>query len=384
MRPLHFTFVSGNRAWGGSEELWSATAAVLARDGHRVTIFKSRIDDDEPRIVTLRELGVRLHDLARFPMMPRRFFSALAKASWTSSFAHEGLRLRAGLAGTRPDLILISQGGNHDGIVLGEICRRMNLPYALLAQKASDLYWPPDGRRVYVQRIYAAARATYFVSEHNLRLTEEQIAMKLPHASVVRNPFLVPYNRREDWPSDCDGLRLACVGRLYPMEKGQDLLLRVLARDRWRDRPLHVTFFGSGLQREGLEQMARHLELRSVTFGGFARDVAAIWSDHHALVLPSRCEGLPLALVEAMLSGRVAIVTDVGGSAEVLQDGVTGFVARAATEDDLDEAMERAWQRRNEWRAIAAAAAEAIRELVPPSPERVFARTLEALMEGEG
>jgi glycosyltransferase involved in cell wall biosynthesis len=378
-RPLRITFISGNRVWGGSEELWSASAEVLARAGHRVIVFKSRVDLEEPRLRALAALSVRIHDLARFPLMPRQLFSVMSIASWASTFAHEALRLRAGLAGTRPDLIVISQGGNHDGFLLAEVCRRMALPYVLLSQKATDLYWPPDSRRAAVQRVYAAAQACYFVSEHNRRTTEEQLGFALSNTAVVRNPFLVPWRRRDDWPSEDDGLKLACIGRLYPMEKGQDLLLRVLARDRWRERALSVAFYGSGMQRKGLEEMARHLALSNVTFAGFVRDVNAIWDEHHTLVLPSRCEGLPLVLIEAMLSSRVSIVTNVGGSAEVIDDGVTGFLAHAATEDAVDEAMERAWQRRHEWRAIGDAAATRIRTLVPEDPAAAFAATIEDL-----
>ncbi|HEX2834761.1 MAG TPA: glycosyltransferase family 4 protein [Thermoanaerobaculia bacterium] len=374
-RSLRITFVSGNRVWGGSEELWSDAAAVLAREGHQLTVFKSRVamQMDEPRLQTLAGLGVPIHDLARFPMMPDRLFAALIVASNASTYAHEMARLRVGLAGTRPDLVVLSQGGNHDGFLLAEVCRRMSLPYVLLSQKASDLYWPADSRRARVQQVYAAARACYFVSEHNRRTTEEQLGFRLANAAVVRNPFLVSWKRREDWPSMERGVRIACIGRLYPMEKGQDLLLRVLARERWRERPLHVTFYGTGLQSSGLEEMARFLELRNVTFAGFVRDVDAIWSEHHALVLPSRCEGLPLVLVEAMLSGRVPIVTDVGGSGEVVTDDGTGFLAQGPSENSLDEAMERAWQRREEWRAIGEAAATHIRTLVPEDPAAVFA-----------
>ena len=122
----------------------------------------------------------------------------------------------------------------------------------------------------------------------------------------------------------------------------------------WRDRPLSVTFYGDGLQRASLERMARNLGLTSVTFAGFVRDVSAIWSAHHGLILPSRCEGLPITLVEAMLSGRVPIVTDVGGNAEVVEDGATGYLADAPTEDALDDAMERAWNERHRWRSSAA------------------------------
>ena len=374
--PLRFAFISSNAAWGGSEELWSAAAADLAAGGHAVTVFKEGIDEAEPRIRRLRELSCKLHDLERGPLVPRRLQSLIRFLSFPIGYGLILARLRIALAfSRRPDLVVLSQGGNHDGLFLAEVCRRMKLPYVLIMQKASDLYWATDSRRERLRDIYAGALACFFVSEHNLQLTEEQLGMKLPQASVVRNPFLVPWQQRDDWPGEQDGLRLACIGRLYPMEKGQDLLLRVLARDKWRQRPLSVTFFGTGHQRAGLEGMARHAGLTSVTFAGFVRDIAAIWNDHHGLILPSRCEGLPLVLVEAMLSGRVPIVTGLAGS-EVVDDGETGFLAAAPTEDSLDEALERAWNRRHEWRSIGAGAATRIRTLVPPDPAAVMAASL--------
>ena len=89
---------------------------------------------------------------------------------------------------------------------------------------------------------------------------------------------------------------------------------------------------------------------------------------------------MPIVLVEAMLSGRVPIVTDVGGNAEVVDDGATGYIAAAATEDALDDAMERAWNERHRWREIGAAAAAQIRTLIPREPERCFAKRLAALV----
>jgi len=374
---VNVVFVSGNRNWGGSEELWSAAAAVLAADGHGVTVFKSGVDDSEPRIRRLRALSIRIRDLARFPLMPRRAFALLRSLSSAAAYGHEVVRLSLGLAlARRPDLVVVSQGGNHDGVFLAEVCRRLRLPYAIVSHKASELYWPPDWQLKTIAAVYRAARACFFVSEHNRRLTEEQLGFALPRAAVVRNPFLVPWEPRADWPDDRHGPRLACIGRLHPKEKGQDLLLRVLARPHWRDRPLSVTFYGDGLQRASLERMARNLGLANVTFAGFVRDVAAIWNDHHGLILPSRCEGLPITLVEAMLSGRVPIVTDVGGSAEIVDDGVTGYVAAAPAEDALDDAMSRAWDERHRWREIGAAAAARIRTLVPREPERCFAKRL--------
>jgi glycosyltransferase involved in cell wall biosynthesis len=374
---MNIVFISGNRAWGGSEELWSATAAVLASDGHGVTVYKSGVDDSEPRIQRLRALSSRIRDLARFPLMPSQLFRIIRSLSSGAAYAHEILRLLIGLVfSRRPDLVIVSQGGNHDGYPLAEVCRRLRLPYAIVSHKASELYWPADWQQQTIAAVYRSARACFFVAEHNHRLTEEQLGFSPPNAAVVRNPFLVPWEPRTDWPDDRHEWRLACIGRLHPKEKGQDILLRVLARPRWRDRPLSVTFYGDGLQRASLERMARNLGLTNVTFAGFVHDVPAIWSGHHGLILPSRCEGLPIVLVEAMLSGRVPIVTDAGGNAEVVDDGVTGYIAAAPTEDALDHAMERAWNERLRWREIGAAAAARIRTLVPRQPERCFAKRL--------
>lgn len=376
--PLRFTFISSNAAWGGSEELWSAAAADLAAAGHRVTVYKSGIDETEPRIERLRLLGATLRDLTGGALFPRRLGTLLTFLSFPLSYGLQLARLHLGLLRSRrPDLIVLSQGGNADGLFLAEACHRLKLPYVLIMQKADDLYWPTDKRRKRLRVVYQAARACYFVSHHNRRLTEEQLGLKLPRTEIVRNPFLVPWEPRSDWPEqEGDALRLACIGRLYPMEKGQDLLLRVLARDHWRARPLTVTFYGSGEQRAGLEGMAQQLGLASVTFAGFIRDVASIWDTHHALILPSRCEGLPLVLVEAMLSARVPIVTNVAGNGEVVTDDVTGFLAAAPTEDAVDEALQRAWTRRHEWRAIGQTAATHIRTLIPPDPAALLAATL--------
>jgi glycosyltransferase involved in cell wall biosynthesis len=381
---MRFVFVSSNVTWGGSEDLWSEAAAKLARAGHRVIAYKNKFNPGEGAEPDLRRSGVRLIEIARFPFLPRALYYLLVALNYRVNFAFQAFRFYCSLLlRRRPDLVVLSQGGNHDGFVFAQVCLRLNLPFVMISQKATDLYWPVDSRREYIRAAVRGARHQFFVSQHNLRLTEEQLGMKLARASVIRNPFKVNWKVRPVWPGTDLGIRFACVGRLYPKEKGQDLLLRVFAREHWRSRPVSLSFFGHGEQQQGLAEMAAHLGLENVRFGGFANDIDALWAEHHALVLPSRAEGLPLVLVEAMLCGRVSIVTDVAGNREVLEDNVTGFLAGAPTEDSLDEAMERAWARRADWPEMGEAAAARIRSLVPRDPGAELAGQLVRLARGE-
>lgn len=365
---LRFAVISTcQEAWGGSEELWYRASLNLAKEGHKVSIFKTVLDKKHAAIQALSDASCKVHHLFKLPL-PHSIV-VLSRLS----------RLTAHLKIGRSDLVVISQGDNYDGLRYAQLCGKLKIPYTLISQKATDYFWPPDRSRQYWRDGYSRAAHCFFVSEHNRRITEDQIGCDLTNASVVRNPFLVPYDVSLPWPAREDaGLRLACVGRLYLLDKGQDILLRVLAKPKWKERALHVSFFGSGVNREGLALLARKLGVSHVNFAGQTENILKVWADNHMLILPSRGEGLPLALVEAMLCGRPAIVSTVGGNAEVVEDNVTGFLT-APTVDALDQTLEVVWNRRHELHEMGERAARSIRRLVPSNPAGDFASLLQNL-----
>ena len=371
-------FSSCSHPWGGSEELWAGAAALLAEGGHSVTIFKTCVDPDHPRIRRLLALGCHIRDLHQVCLphwirLPRPLVRLTGRGP-----AQRAIRplVRTHLASLKPDLVVVSQGANFDGIAYSDLCRISRRPYVIISQKAVDYLWPSDKDRVVMRSAFQSALRCYFVSRHNLQLTESQIGETLINAEIVHNPFLVPGNPLP-WPETQDhSIKLACVARLEMGEKGQDILLQVLARPPWRSRNLSVSFFGAGHNGEALRELATRLALKNVDFPGFVSDVESIWKTHHALVLPSRAEGLPLVLIEAMLCDRFGIVTNEGGSAEVVEEGRTGFIANAAKVDELDDAMERAWAVREEWESIGIAAGRAVRTMVPLDPVASFTAKL--------
>jgi len=199
-------------------------------------------------------------------------------------------------------------------------------------------------------------------------------------AKVIRNPFNVRYDARPSWPeSGRHELLLACVGRLDGAAKGHDLLLQVLSLPHWRKRSIYVSVVGNGPNERVFGKMAEVLKLSSVDFVGHKSNIEAVWRSHHALVLPSRFEGMPLVIVEAMLCGRPCIATDVGGTRELIRDGENGFLARAATVEMLDEAMNRAWDSRARLEEMGGRAAADVRQFVSRDPVEDFVRELQSL-----
>jgi glycosyltransferase involved in cell wall biosynthesis len=215
-----------------------------------------------------------------------------------------------------------------------------------------------------------------------LRLFEKQVGCELGNAEVIRNPFNVAFNASPPWRplNDNSELHLACVARLHLPSKGQHILLEALADPVWRSRSWRLSFYGEGPMRNCIERMVQHLGLQDrVRLPGYATGIEKIWAENHVLVMPSRYEGLPLAMVEAMLCSRPVVATDVAGHSEIVDDGVTGFLADAPIASSVRRALDRLWERRVDLEAMGKAAGKSIRERVPKDPACVFAEKIKTL-----
>jgi glycosyltransferase involved in cell wall biosynthesis len=357
-------------AWGGSEELWGRTALRLLRE-REVDVFAyvNWHPETAPVLAEIIESGgvVERNEPARFY---RRALRRLLHGP-----------TRPFLERVRPDLVIISQGAHYDGAAWMIECADRRLRYAPIVHCFVEGHSFADTHAEPLRRGYDEAVVSYFVSEANRDCTRRLIASPIERARIVRNPYNVAYDAAPAWPEPTDGVfRLACVARLETTVKGHDILFDVLRSPKWKGRPLEVSLYGAGPNEQTLRRLKELYGLTNVTFTGTTRDVEGIWASHHGMILTSRWEGLPLAVVEAMLCGRICIVTDVAGNAELLTDNETGFVAAAAKAELVDEALERAWQRRAEWRQMGCRAAQQVRLQVPRDAIGVFADEVMGLL----
>jgi len=72
------------------------------------------------------------------------------------------------------------------------------------------------------------------------------------------------------------------------------------------------------------------------------------------------------------------------GIKELVEDNVNGFLAKAPTVELIDEAMERAWQRKDEWEEMGKLATEKVRKLIPADPVKIFSDQLKELLSCRG
>jgi len=119
------------------------------------------------------------------------------------------------------------------------------------------------------------------------------------------------------------------VGRLS-IEKGVDRAVEVFARVHRDDPRTELHIVGDGPERARLEAHVRELGLAHVVrFFGWRRDAREHYAAFDLLLLPSRTEGLPNVVLEAMACGVPVVAAEVGGVRELLDDGACGRIVNA-------------------------------------------------------
>ncbi len=122
---------------------------------------------------------------------------------------------------------------------------------------------------------------------------------------------------------------LVAAGRLT-RQKGFDLLLQALPAVVAQMPDLRLLIAGEGPERRALAGQAARLRLQErVRFLGARDDLEALFAAADGFVLPSRSEGSPYVLLEAMALGLPVVATEVGGVPAMLDGGANGLLVRA-------------------------------------------------------
>ena len=321
---------------GGAETLVSQMCRLQREQGHDPSVFA---------VATLGPLGEQMRREGFFvqPNVGRHLLDA------TQNFFRIFKELR-------PDVVHLH---NPTPTIYAAIPARMAGVPSIISTRHS-LVAPP--RKVVEEFKYAiSARSCDWI----VGICEATVNnLKSIHSAPIRKIVCVhngatPLKRaaKDDWPQK-SGFTLIYVGRLEPV-KNHALLLNAVRGALSSMPDLRLWMVGDGSERGTLERLATELGIAGqVTFWGQRLDVAPFFSAADAFIMSSNSEGLPMSLLQAFSLGLPAIVTDVGGMAEVVRLAKVGFIVSAADPAEMTAAILQ-MTRNDQERAQFAANAEA-------------------------
>jgi glycosyltransferase involved in cell wall biosynthesis len=227
--------------------------------------------------------------------------------------------------------------------------------------------WAFLSRRGISSAFYAAterlasplADAIVCVSAHDRREAEARGVAHPDRLRVIHNGVASPAvpPRRGSWP---ERPVLVCTARLAPPK---DLLLLVDALAEPGVEAWRLKIIGDGPERVAIEDRRDARGLRDrVELLGERQDVAELLAQADAFVLPTRSEGMPYSILEAMGSGLPVVASRVGGIPEEVVDGVTGFVVPAGDRGALASALRRLHEEPSVSRRMGAAGHQRVRQ----------------------
>ena len=358
---------------GGAEKVLSYLAKALAEAGAEVSVLTCRPFDHsgpkvEPQPVSNPNGSL---EIVRLPTSHLRFVG-----TWIYMRA-----LRRWLYENRLDVAYVSML-KHDAYAAVKGARRR--PYLVVlrpegAGATGDIAWQSWGRfGSSIAEVCKKADAIVSISD---AVTAELIGAGYDPGKIEALPNGVPipetpWTLREGWR---DAPRACYVGRLAP-EKGLDTLVDAWPRVIAVFPKARLTLVGEGPERPGLEARIKALGLEgSIELPGASSEPANILRHSDLFVLPSREEGMSIALLEAMALGIPLVATAIPGNIRLIPNNETGRLAEPDDPLDIAQAIIDQW---TDFDAAQAMARTARRRVIDTySIEAVARRHLEMFKE---
>ncbi|MCC7416181.1 MAG: glycosyltransferase [Acidobacteria bacterium] len=342
LRIAHLIETSGP---GGAERIVAEIATALQAAGAENVVFMP--DGHEPWLADqLRGTGVAVQtfriDRPLSPGSLRRLLIAFRKHRIAVAHSHEfSMAVYGGWAAKLAGIphVVTMHGGRYYAL---RWRRRLAMRVAVSI----------SGRTVAVSgALGRAMRQDLLLRKTSVRVIPNGVRNPPPQAVTLRRELGLH-------PSDT---LLVAVGNLYPV-KGHRHLIDAAAALVGRHPGLHAAVAGRGPLEADLRAHADRCGIGPrIHLLGLRSDVAAVLAAADIVVHPSLDEGLPLAVLEAMVAGRPIVATGVGEIPVVLAHGDAGVLVPPADSPALAEALDGLLREADRRRALGARAAERAR-----------------------
>jgi GalNAc-alpha-(1->4)-GalNAc-alpha-(1->3)-diNAcBac-PP-undecaprenol alpha-1,4-N-acetyl-D-galactosaminyltransferase len=328
---VRIAFVIPDLGPGGAERVASLLSNDWATRGHVVDLITFEPPETEP--FHALDLNVRVHRLQAKGDKPGLLATASVNLTRVS-------RLRSLLRGLHPDIVVSFM--TEANVVALVACTALRLPVIV-----SERNQPARPQLGWLRRL--ARRVSYNRAAAIVMQTEEladwaRFRFQAP-VHVIPNPVVLDKRNltggHADTRRDQATFRIVSMGRLTE-QKGFDILIESFRRVAAKYPNWKLIIYGDGPRRPALTQLIERGRLGDrVTLHGLTKDVTTALSEATFFVLPSRFEGFPNVLLEALSLGIPAVATDCpGASAEILAHGTYGSLVPSEDIPALTIALE--------------------------------------------
>lgn len=332
---------SGSGSRGGGEIYLCLLAQGLKDLGHTVIA----LIPEAQRMDELSAQMAPIADVRRFPFVAT--YERKARCLGAMLDRRQQSQLQSLITETQADIIHVNQQVSEDGLDLLLAADRAETPWVstihvgwgavqLGAQfgRARDIVSNRTLRRLNGVHI-AVSGASQVQLQQRLRLDDDYIRVAL-NGVLSHPPDVFSAARtaaRSDWQVDDDQeVVVGAVGRIEA-QKDPIAFIDYFAAAASAEAPIRLVWIGDGSMRGALERHASNYADRlSLTVDGWREDAGQRLAGFDIFALPSKFEGLPLALLEAMHAGLPVIANDADGIAEAITSQETGYLC-ASPED---------------------------------------------------
>ena len=298
---MKIVFFIGHMGYGGAERVISLLANDYCRRGWDTRIVMLLSNDVAQKL----DEGVKLVDLSS------------GGGSYVKRAPYWLKNIRKYLKEEKPDCV-VSFIGRINALVL---TAALGLKLPIIVSERNDPQHDGRGKGMlaYCDMSYRTARAVVFQTRAEEECFSDAVKAR---GIIIPNPVNVEGAVREK----TEGFHVITAGRLAE-QKNHKMLMDAMTVLRRQLPEAKCTIYGEGELRQELESYVAEKGMEEYVFlPGHDRQIHQKVAASSAFVLTSEYEGLPNALIEAMMMGVPSITTDYPGADEVMEDSVTGFI----------------------------------------------------------
>ena len=336
--------------WGGSEVLWTDTAMDALNQNHDVLISVFDWPQQHSKIIELKNKGAILIYRRRFfPSFAQRFKKKLLNIFLSSS---NKITYHEYLNKFNADHIFFNLAGGDEIAVdtndLFLFIKQTSIPFSVFYHSLSTEKYLNKDESSNFRYVLSKSSNNFFTSQMQIDLLQNQLDCKIKNVSILNHPLREIFHEHNLEANQ--SVNFAIIGSLTKRWKGQDIVINILSKEKWRNLKFVLNVYGDGPDKEDLIDLIRNNGLQNkVRIHEYVEDINKIFYENDIILIPSRQDSGPIVLFEAMLAGKTIVGSFMGAIPDYIKTGYNGVLSLGCDEEAFEFALDFTLKNKKKW-----------------------------------